>query len=308
MFGKRETARDRATPRDNVEVRQGMTRRRVLMLAAVATIAGEAQAEAGSMTLLDIPLEVQGEWGKSPPRAAAAVIARMREASLAGPRLLSDRQPTRLRVENRTSGNPAIWLHSDAGAVAWIIVNVGGRDWSKLAYQFGHELGHVLANSWGPDSKPQNPCQWLEEALVEAFSLYGLGRLADSWEQRPVFANDAAFADAIRQYQRAAIERYETIASNQIRASRFDVWFRQNRSALENAGGLAGAAEAAVAMMLHELEGDIRRIEDLGALNRWHGRSAVPIERYMRLWETSCADIGAEGGLPKRLSNLLGVG
>ena len=38
---------------------------------------------------------------------------------------------------------------------------------SVLAYQFGHELGHVTANSWQPRGKPQLPSQWLEEAPVE---------------------------------------------------------------------------------------------------------------------------------------------
>src|SRR5262245_29647307 len=38
---------------------------------------------------------------------------------------------------------------------------------SVLAYQFGHELGHVTANSWQPHAKPQPPSRWLEEALVE---------------------------------------------------------------------------------------------------------------------------------------------
>jgi hypothetical protein len=259
------------------------------------------------MTLLDVPLEVQGEWEKSPPRAAAAVISRMREVCLAGVKLLSDQQPSGLRVENRISGSPAIWLHNGASTIAWVVVNIGERDWSKLAYQFGHELGHVLANSWRPNSRPRNPCQWLEEALVEAFSLRGLGKLAESWERRPVFANDAAFADAIRQYRRRAIQRYETIASNQMQDLRLDAWFREQRSSLEDNGALDGPAQAAVTAMLHELESDARAIEDLGALNRWRGRSSVPIERYVRLWGRSCSEIGTAGRLPERLSDLLGL-
>src|ERR1700720_4434692 len=57
-------------------------------------------------------------------------------------------------------------------------VDIGEGDWSKLAYQFGHELGHVMANSWQPHAKPKVPCQWLEEALVEALSTLarGIGR------------------------------------------------------------------------------------------------------------------------------------
>jgi hypothetical protein len=288
-----------------------MRRRAVLLLfgAGAASLASKrslAQPEPSPMTLLNVPLEVQGEWRNSSPRAATAVISRMREACLAGVRLLSDRQPSRLRVENRNSGNPAIWLHSDPSTTAWIIVNTGERDWSKLAYQFGHELGHVLANSWSPDTKPGNPCQWLEEALVEAFSLRALGKLADTWEQRPVFANDAPFADAIRRYQRSTIQNYEKIASRQMQNSGMEAWFRQYRPELEDNGTLAGSAQVAVTTMLHELDTDVRGIEDMGALNRWRERS-VPIERYLRLWEKSCNEIGAAGWLPRRLFDLLGL-
>jgi hypothetical protein len=51
------------------------------------------------------------------------------------------------------------------------------------------------------DAKPGGPYQWLEEALVEAFSFRGLGRLADSWRPRPPFPNDNAYADAILEYR-----------------------------------------------------------------------------------------------------------
>jgi hypothetical protein len=298
--------------RQDIGGREPMRRRTILLLlgagaSSLAVGMSLGQGESSPTTLLNAPLEVQGEWGKSAPGAATSVISRMREVCLAGVKLLSDQQPTRLRVENHADSSPSIWLHNDSRRIAWIIVNIGERDWSKLAYQFGHELGHVLANSWGPNSKPQPPCQWLEEALVEAFSLRGLGKLADSWEQRPLFKNDAPFANAIRQYRRGAIENYEKIGSNEMRDSGVDAWFRQHRSALEDDGGITGPAQAAVPTMLHELETDTRSIEDMGALNRWAERSAVPIERYLRLWKRSCDEIGAAGELPKRLVDLLDV-
>jgi hypothetical protein len=266
-----------------------------------------AYAEPSDMTLFDAPMEVQGDWGKSSPQAAAVVLSRMRAACLTGVKLLSDRQPRRIRVENHATGSPAIWLHDDGSPMAWIIVDIGERDWSKLAYQFGHELGHVLANSWGPDSKPQNPCQWLEEALVEAFSLHGLSKLADSWEQRPPFTNDAAFAKSIRQYRRRIIEKYKKIAAEQVQNSRIDAWFGKYRLSLEQNGTITGPARAMVAAILKEIEASERSIEDLGALNRWPGRSSVSMEDYLQLWQKSCDEIGAIGWLPKRVSDLFGM-
>ena len=121
------------------------------------------------MTLLSAPLELTGDWGASSPEDARVVLSRARDACLAGVRLLSDDQPAELRVESRSSGPPHIWLQSSTRA--HIVVDGTARDWSRMAYQFGHELGQVLSNSWQPEALPLRPSIWLEEALVEAFTL-----------------------------------------------------------------------------------------------------------------------------------------
>ena len=286
-----------------------LTRRRFIGLAALALSgpallrAARAAGQPASAPLLSAPLEMIGDWGESPPAAAAIVIARMREVSLAKVRLLSDRQPDRIRIDAHRSGPPAIWLHYDHSLTAWIIVDIGGRDWCKLAYQFGHELGHVLANSWGPEAKPGPPTQWLEESLVEAFSIRGLGLLAESWAANPPFAGDAPFAKAIVDYRANVIAGYVKPGDPKPGAE-MEAWFRETRSALENAGGLAPVEGPVIQAILAALE-DRACVEDLGALNRWPARSRAPVEEYLRLWKVSCAEIGAPGRLPVQLQNLL---
>jgi hypothetical protein len=264
-----------------------------------------AEGAADGTTLATVPIEVQGDWGGSLPGSALTVVTRVRAVSLAGVRLLSDRQPGRLRVDSHTSGPPHIWLHDDGTPIAWIVVDIGPRDWSKLAYQFGHELGHVLANSWGPDAKPANPCQWLEEALVESFSIRGLGLLADSWERDPPFPGNAAFGGAIRRYRNELLTRYQTVAAEQGAARGLAAWFKAQRAALESDGGVSGPARGAIPAMVAELETDPTAVEGLGVLNRWTGRSGVPIEEYLRLWKRSCAELGESQRLPIRVRRLL---
>jgi hypothetical protein len=46
-------------------------------------------------------------------------------------------------------------------------------------------------------------------------------------------------------------------------------------------------------------------IGDLGALNRWSERSALPLEDYFRLCAKSCAEIGTPGRLPVALAGML---
>jgi hypothetical protein len=258
-------------------------------------------------TLLSAPVELAGDWGRMLPYAADQVVARMRHACLDNVRLVSDRQPTRLRVDEHTSGPPFIWLHPDGSSMAWIVVDVGERAWAQLAYQFGHELGHVFANSWQPHARPALPCQWLEEALVEAFSLRGLGWLADSWTRDPPFPHDSAFGGAIAGYRLDILRRYAELAAQQGGTADFAAWFAAHRETIEAEGGLGPFAQAAALTMLAEY-GRADCVEAVGALNRWPGRSGVPLAEYLRSWEASCAELGASAELPTRVRGMLGVG
>jgi hypothetical protein len=257
-------------------------------------------------TLLTAPIELAGDWGNMIPRSADLVVERMRHTCLDGVRLISDRQPTRLRVDEHPSGSPAVWLHADGSSMAWIIVDIGPQDWSKLAYQFGHELGHVMANSWQPHAKPKPPCQWLEEAMVEAFSVRGLGRLAESWKQNPPFAGDNAFGDSISRYRQNIIQNYTALADQQGLSHGAAKWFSDHRGDIEKPG-LNLFAQAFSVSVLGEYERIPSCVEALGALNRWPGRTGVQIEEYFREWEASCVELQASPLLPSRLREMLSV-
>jgi hypothetical protein len=219
---------------------------------------------------------------------------------------VSDRQPTRLRVDEHTSGLPAVWLHPDGSTMAWIIVDIGERAWTQLAYQFGHELGHVMANSWQPHAKPKPPCQWLEEAMVEAFSIRGLGRLAEGWKQSPPFAGDNAYGNAIAAYRHDTIQRYSALADQQGLTRDPNAWFADHRGDIEMPA-LNAFAQAASLTVLAEYERTPSCVEALGALNRWPVRTGVPIEDYFDQWHASCVELEASPLLPTRLRELLGV-
>src|ERR1700730_15799324 len=125
-----------------------------------------AQSSVTPVTLLSAPLELAGEWG-APPQAVARVIERMREVSLSGVRLVSDQQPDKLRVDDHSSGSPAIWLHADPRKTAWIIVDIGPADWAKPAFKLAPSSGPLWATPCAARVTPTQPTQWLEAALVE---------------------------------------------------------------------------------------------------------------------------------------------
>jgi hypothetical protein len=257
-----------------------------------------------SANLLSGPLEINGDWGETPPADAALVIAHMREACLSELRLLSDQQPDRLRVDNHRSGPPHVWLHRDESpTMAWIVVDIQPRAWSQLAYQFGHELGHVFCNSWMWKVETPPPSRWLEECLVEAFSMRGIRRLADAREQEPPFSGDAQYGRSLRAYRRYLEEIYQKPeVGGQI--NDLAAWLRANREMLDSVNGLGVVSGPAILAVLKEMEEDQGCVEDLGAVNRWPQRSAVSAEHYVHLWRSSCREIGTPGRLPARITEI----
>ena len=57
--------------------------------------------------------------------------------------------------------------------------------------------------------------------------------------------------------------------------------------------------------ILAEYERDPAALEALGAINRWPGRSGIPLEDYLTAWEASCSELQASKNLPLRLRELL---
>ena len=66
-------------------------------------------------------------------------------------------------------------------------------------------------------------------------------------------------------------------------------------------GGGAPASPETIALRRLQI------VEALGALNRWPGRSGVPLDDYLHLWLASCAELQASSFLPDRLQQLLHV-
>ena len=94
------------------------------------------------------------------------------------PRTLFDRRPYEIRL------------------TAW------GNGWPQYAYQFAHELCHVMTNF---DRVKEHRHKWFEESLCELASLFVLYRLAKAWAADPPAGISAAgsYAPAHAEYARS---------------------------------------------------------------------------------------------------------
>lgn len=104
------------------------------------------------------------------------------------------------------------------------------------------------------------------------------------------------------------VEKYGKLANEQGNPKDLAAWFKAHRAAIEAQPYIGPFAQAAALTILAEYERNPAGLEALGALNRWRGRSAIPLEEYFAAWEASCAELHASADLPIRLRHLLGLG
>ncbi len=78
------------------------------------------------------------------------------------------------------------------------VVLLRARDhrWAQYAYQFSHELGHVLCG--GRENTIAQ--EWIDEAFCEALSIWALERMAKTWRHSPPYANWAEYAPYLAEY------------------------------------------------------------------------------------------------------------
>ena len=72
------------------------------------------------------------------------------------------------------------------------------KHWCQYAYQFSHELCHVISDYerlW-----EETPNGWFHEAICELASVFTLRRMAERWVTNAPFGNWSDYADALARY------------------------------------------------------------------------------------------------------------
>lgn len=130
--------------------------------------------------------------------------------------------------------NPVLVAHTDEHPLTLyekgpngeyrVFLSARDRHWAHYAYEFAHELSHILTHYEHYASETVTANQWFVEALCEAASLYALRRLAVAWEIAPPHPRWRPFAPAFAQFaQRFIDERHRRLPPDTSLAA----WFEQ---------------------------------------------------------------------------------
>lgn len=187
---------------------------------------------------------------------------------------------------------PIVVTHSERSPIALYekgphgeyLVHLSAQDrrWAQFAYQFAHELCHVLSNyeeSVGADTTKYN--QWFEEALCETASLYTLRSLAARWEASDPAPEWAAHASALRDYAERLIgEGHRQLPAGTALAA----WLRQNEERLRHDPYLREKNEVIANLLLPLFERDPENWETLRYLNLDPADARNTLRQYLHNW------------------------
>ena len=128
----------------------------------------------------------------------ACHIARLLREPLAG--------TITVRLAPSDDWTPRTHYRPSTGDPFFIQLTARGRKWDKFAYQFSHELCHVLSDY---EHLRDNPNNWFHEAICELASVFTLRRMAEKWPTSPPYPNWAGYAESLASYADGELSREE---------------------------------------------------------------------------------------------------
>lgn len=219
---------------------------------------------------------IEGDWGAG----KADILAVLRSSTEPLLAQFPDHKAMKINVESQ--GGPIVLYRRDPGNAYRVKLNVKGMYWSQYAYQFSHELCHILCQyREGP-----NWNGWFEESLCELASLYSLRVMGETWKTDAPYPNWKGYGKSLNQYAQKMIDETEVPED-------LSKWYRFHREALQSkATDRAKNRVAAVAMLpIFEKSPDLwiaiasinaipnREVEFPEFLREWHKASPEPQRR-----------------------------
>ena len=183
-----------------------------------------------------------------------------------------------------------------------VLLNARSRYWSQYAYQFSHELCHILT---GHDRYRKHRYRWFDESICELASLYTLYRLESAWRADPPRGVPGAkqFAPHHREYAESRREQHRLPDGTSL-----PDWFATHRPLLESGTQRRDLYTTIGGALVDCFLGNPGLWRDVHVLNQWDPREDASFGRYLGSWKRCVQAAGGPGLAPETIRRILGVG
>jgi hypothetical protein len=221
-----------------------------------------------------------GNWGGSPVANVEAVVRSAAEAfapAFGGDEVAIVVQPT---IGDEDA--PMVLTSPDQTGAFVVLLNVRGTYWARLAYQFAHELCHVLAD---PRSFVPDRFAWIEESLCETASLVALRWMARAWAVSPPYPNWRDYSASLAAYEAEHLAQprrslHEGVA--------FRTWLAKRLARLEAEPGRREDATIIARELLPLFEADRAAWGAVRFLHAFPRVAEEPLAGFLARWAAAC--------------------
>ena len=242
----------------------------------------------GSTTLLIvlslIPLHLlaveifvnEGNWGNVKTAEIKAVLASTVSVLLPLSPVLKNKK---IKVYSGEF-SPKLYYDQNHNGQYLIKLSAKNRYWCQYAFQFSHELGHLICNTKRGSTKNN----WFEETLCEAASLYVLEELSKVWTTTPPYWNWRSYGKEFEKYRKERIKQSAYPTNFQISS-----WWKQNRKLLSQNSNLRKYNLWMAIQLLNLIEKNPKTAWSACEwLNHFKSDQNIKFESYLKNWELAC--------------------
>lgn len=179
-----------------------------------------------------------------------------------------------IRVSAR--GGPIVLHRRGEDGSVIMRLNTGDTYWSQYAFQFAHELCHVLCR-YDPDPTGN---KWFEESICELASLYTLRAMGKTWQTDPPYRNWKGYAGSLTEYARKRIDA-AALPDGQTLAQ----WYGENAEALGKNATDREKNTVVAAALLPLFERNPEHWAAVASLNAGRPARAQAFVEYLNDWQ-----------------------
>jgi hypothetical protein len=245
----------------------------LLALAACLSLAGSS-AHGGPTDPPTLRLQIEADgWGGAVPADVRKVL------ESAGSALAKNFPGVELPpIQISPRGGPIVLHQRLADGTLQVQLDTGGNYWSQYAFQFGHEMCHILCRF---DRDPTGNL-WFEESLCEMASLFVLRRMSETWRRDPPYPNWKAYADSLATYARDYTDQARLPQGTSLAA-----WYREHAGALAKTATDRERNRVVAVALLPKFEAEPQHWAAVHYLNVAKPAAPQRFAEYLRDWHAN---------------------
>lgn len=183
-------------------------------------------------------------------------------------------------LKNNKEG-PMVLLNRGKQHEYIILVNVSGQYWAQLAYQFSHELCHILSNY---EATRRDSNQWFEESLCEAASIHAVNQMSDIWKVSPPYPSWQSYSTSLQSYYKNILaEPHRYLQTNDSIAN----WYQREKVSLRLKAEQRNKNEVIGTKIYLFFKENPHRWRSIRYINIGNINNQISLQQYLQDWENN---------------------